>query len=116
MPLAVRSSAAGAQKLSVTAGGRLASPLAIPPSTDVCYPNYLVPPGELGASLQLFIGPSGLATSQFGYWGITAAVRFGKARPSRPSGTPPRAKFEKPDGIALPNKVLPPDKRNARPL
>jgi hypothetical protein len=76
---AVGYTGAGAQKLSVTAGGRLASPLAVPPSTDVCYPNYLAPPAELGDSMQLFIGPSGLATSQFGYWGITATVRFGRA-------------------------------------
>jgi hypothetical protein len=73
---AVRYTGGGAQKLSVTAGGRLASPLAIPPSTDMCYPNYLTPPGELGDSLQLFIGPSAVATSQFGYWGVTATIRF----------------------------------------
>jgi hypothetical protein len=75
---AVRYTGAEAQKLGVTAGGRLASPLAIPPSTDTCYPNYLTPPGELGDSLQLFIGPSGLATSQFSYWGITATIGFRK--------------------------------------
>jgi hypothetical protein len=73
---AVRSTGAGAQKLSVTAGGRLASPLFIPPSTDVCYPNYLTPPGELKDALQLFVGPSGVARSQFGYYGVTVTIRF----------------------------------------
>jgi hypothetical protein len=74
----LRYTGGGAQKLSVTGGGRLASPLAIPPSTDVCYPNYPTPPGELGDSLQLFIGRSGVATSQFGYYGIAATLRFRK--------------------------------------
>ncbi len=75
---AVRYTGQAAQKLSVTAGGRLADPLAIPPSTDTCYPHYLTPPGELGDALQLFIDPSGLATSHFGYWGITATIGFRK--------------------------------------
>jgi hypothetical protein len=66
------------QTLSVTAGGRLADPVAIPPSTDVCYPDYPVPPAELGDAFQLFIGPSGVAAAQFGYYGVTTTISFRK--------------------------------------